>query len=238
MPSRRQSVVLLSAVALGTPLAASLAASAAPSSPTVGSVITATKAALAKQSGVHLALASKTGSTKDYVSADFSTKSGIEIVNLGTATATIKVTPSYSYIGGNSLGLTSIMGLSAAQAKKVGSRWISLKSGTSQYTTIASGTTMSSVANVLPAATRAAMSTTTIHGSKYYVLKWTVPASSTALKTTNTLSIAATGAMLPYEETAVSSTGAGTTSFSKWGEHVNVTAPPSSSLITYAAVVA
>lgn len=238
MSLRRRTALLASTLALSGPLAATSAAFATTSPSTAAAVIAATKLMLAKQTGVHLALMSKSGATKDSVSADFSGKSGVETVTIGAATATIKVTPAYSYISGNASGLTSIMGLSAAQAKKVGTHWISLKAGTSQYTTIASGTTIAAVTNVLPTAKGTTLSTTSIHGSKYYVLTWVVAGTSTTQKTTNTITIAATGTMLPYSETAAASTGTGTTNFSNWGEHRNITAPPASSLITYAAVIA
>jgi hypothetical protein len=204
----------------------------------VSSVIAAAKSALAKQTGVHLELASTSGSTKDDVKADFGTKMGAEVIVTGKATATVKVTPTYGYISGNVLGLTSVVGLSSAEAKKVGTRWISIKAGTSQYSAVATGTTISSLTSVLPVTKGTTLTTTTEHGLSVHVLKWTTAATSTTVKAMNTLVIAANGAPLPIQETASASSGSGVTTFSKWDESVHVTSPSASSIITYAAVTA
>lgn len=201
-------------------------------------MIAATKAALSKQTSVHLELASTSGSTKDDVKADFGTKAGIEVIVTGKATATVKVTPTYGYISGNSLGLTSVVGLSTTQAKRVGTRWIALKAGSTQYTTIASGTTISSLTSVLPVAKNTTVTSTSQHGVKVNILSWTTPATSSSVKTLNKLVIAANGPALPITETATASTGSGTTTFSKWGETVHIASPSSSATISYAAVTA
>lgn len=221
-----------------TPILTGLTAHAATAAPTVSSVIAAAKSALAKQTGVHLELASTSGSTKDDVKADFGTKMGAEVIVTGKATATVKVTPTYGYISGNVLGLTSVVGLSSAEAKKVGTRWISIKAGTSQYSAVATGTTISSLTSVLPVTKGTTLTTTTEHGLSVHVLKWTTAATSTTVKAMNTLVIAANGAPLPIQETASASSGSGVTTFSKWDESVHVTSPSASSIITYAAVTA
>lgn len=221
-----------------TPVLTGLTAHAATAAPTVSSVIAAAKSALGKQTGVHLELASTSGSTKDDVNADFGMKMGAEVIVTGKATATVKVTPTYGYISGNALGLTSVVGLTSAEAKKVGTRWISIKAGTSQYSAVATGTTISSLTSVLPVTKGTTLTTTTEHGLSVHVLKWTTAATSTSVKATNTLVIAANGAALPIQETASASSGSGVTTFSKWGESVHVTSPSASSIITYAAVTA
>ena len=233
----RRRTLLLSTALLGTPLINEVAAHAS-AAPTAASVIAAAKTAIANETGVHLELSSSSGSTKDTVKADFGSKSGSEAIVTGKATATVKVTPTYGFISGNSLGLTSVVGLTAAEAKKVGTRWISLKAGTSQYSAIDAGTTISSLSSVLPAAKGTTLTTTTAHGVTVHVLKWTTAATSTTVKASNTLVIAAKGAALPMQETASASTGSGVTTFTKWGESVHVTTPSASSIITYSAVTA
>ena len=158
----------------------------------------------------------------------------METIALGAATATIKLTPSYGYISGSSSGLTTIFGLSAAQAKKVGKHWVSVKAGTSQYSAFKSGVTMSSIASVLPKATGTKMSTADVNGTKVYVLTWTIAATSSTPKSVSTLTISAVGAALPIKQTATDSAGDDMTLLlSKWGENVSVSAPPAASTISY-----
>ncbi|MGA3352819.1 MAG: hypothetical protein ABSD85_06485 [Acidimicrobiales bacterium] len=159
---------------------------------------------------------------------------GMETIALGAATATIKVTPSYGYISGSSSGLTTIFGLSAAQAKKVGKHWVSFKAGTSQYSSFKSGVTMPSIDSVLPEAKGTKTSTADDKGTKIYVLTWTTAATSSTPKTLNTLTISAVGPALPIKETASDAAGDHETLLlSKWGEHVSVSAPPTASTISY-----
>jgi hypothetical protein len=217
-------------------MASGLGGAAGASSPTATSVLNAAKAAIAKQTGVHLVVFSKSGSTSNTVTADLGSNVGTESIVSGTASATIRVTPDYGYLDGNSDGLTTIFGMTAAQAKKVGKGWISMKSGTSQYTDLKSGATVSAITGVLPAAKGTTLSTTASGGSRVYVLKWTTAATSTSSKVLNTLTISAVGSALPVQESASTSSGSGTTTFTKWGEHVQVGAPPANSTIAYSKV--
>ena len=193
---------------------------------TTSSVLASAKAAIAKQTGARLSLTVTSSSSSDTekITTDSGVTEGMETIALGAATATIKVTPSYAYISGSSSGLTTIFGLSAAQAKKIGKHWVSFKAGTSQYSDFKSGVTMSSVDSVLPQA----------KGTKVYVLTWTVAATSSTPKTSDTLTISAVGAALPIKETASDAAGDHETLLlSKWGEHVSVSAPPVASTISY-----
>lgn len=232
----RPLTLVISAALIGVPVLAEGAAHAATAPPTAASIIAAAKSALSKQTGVHLELDSVTGSTKDVVKADFGTKEGSEVIVTGKATATVKITTGYGYISGNSLGLTSVVGLTAAEAKKVGTKWISIKAGTSQYSAVETGTTISSLSSVFPAAKGTTVTTTTENRKSVHVLKWTTAATSTTVKATDTLVIAASGARLPMKETALSASGSGVTTFSKWGEPVKVSLPVTSATITYSAV--
>lgn len=227
-------VAVLAAAAISA-LAIPGAAFASASNPS--SVLTAAKSAIAKQTGVHLVVASSSSSNKDTVIGDLGVNIGEETITTGSATATIKVTSAYSYLSGNSAGLTSIIGLSAAQAKKLGQKWMSVKAGTSQYSTLKSGSTIAAVTAVLPPAKGTSVSTSSSNGTNLFILKWTTAATSSTPKLVNTVSISAKGAALPVEETASSTSGSGTTKFSNWGEHVTVAAPPTSSTISYTSVV-
>jgi hypothetical protein len=230
---RRVLFVSLGATALVMSTAFGVAASAAA---TKSSVLKAAKAAMAKQTGVHLVESLKSGSASGLCIADFGTKSAEETLSEGKARLTLKLNPTYAYIGGNSSGLTTIFGLTAAQAKKVGKDWISVKAGTSEYAAFKSGLTISSLAGALPATKGTTLSTTVTDGVHLYVLKWTIAATSSAPKRSNTMTISTVGATLPVELITTTSSGSATTKFSRWGEHVAVSAPPVASTISYSKV--
>ncbi|HXZ82974.1 MAG TPA: hypothetical protein VED84_04380 [Acidimicrobiales bacterium] len=207
---------------------------------TTSSVLTATKAAIAQQSSVHLVVTVKPSSTSstERIVGDWGKKSGIESLSLGKATVTIKATPTYAFVSGNSSGLTSIFGLTAAQAKKLGKDWAFVKAGSSEYSGVKSSLTISSVADALPKAKGTKLSTEEAHGVKLYVLKWTVAATSTSPKLVHTLTVSAVGPTLPVEETMTAAGGGRETiTFSKWGEHIVVKAPPADATIAYAKIV-
>jgi hypothetical protein len=206
---------------------------------TTSAVLASAKAAIAKQTGARLSLTvtSTSSSGTEKGAENLGVKEGMETITLGAATATIKVTPSYGYISGNSSGLTTIFGLSAAQAKKVGKRWVSFKAGTSEYSGFKSDVTISSVDSVLPEAKGTKTSMEDVKGTKVYVLTWTVAATSSTPKTSNSLTISAVGARLPIKGTASDAAGGHETLLlSNWGEHVNVSVPPAASTISYSQV--
>ena len=162
--------------------AATVAAAAA--APTTTSLLAAAKAAIARQGAVHLEVDSKSTTVADTekVVADLGKKSGTEAISAGVGlqdAVTIVVTPAYGYVSGNSGGLSKIVGLSSAEVKKVGSKWITLKAGSSQYTSLATDIKVSSIESVLPPAKGTTLATETIPGpGRVYVLKWATAASS------------------------------------------------------------
>ncbi len=147
--------------------AATVAAAAA--APTTTSLLAAAKAAIARQGAVHLEVDSKSTTVADTekVVADLGKKSGTEAISAGVGlqdAVTIVVTPAYGYVSGNSGGLSKIVGLSSAEVKKVGSKWITLKAGSSQYTSLATDIKVSSIESVLPPAKGTTLATETIPG--------------------------------------------------------------------------
>jgi hypothetical protein len=201
---------------------------------TASSVIKAAKKAVAGQAGVHVVLVAKNGSSSDIekIVGDVGRTGGTEEISEDKATLTVEVTSSYAYASGNSSGLTTIFGLSSADAKKVGKRWVSWKAGSSQYSQIKSDTTVPSVAALLPDAKGTKLSTEITNGSTFYVLKWTTAATSSTPAVSNSFTISGGAAMLPVKEVATDSTGTKvTTSFSSWGEQVAVTVPPLTSTV-------
>ena len=235
---------LVRALAFGSGVlvvSAALGASASATVNTTSSVLKATKAAIAKQSSVHLVLKVKPNSTSgtEKVIGDLGKKNGVESVSLGKSTITLKVNSTFGYVDGNSSGLTTLFGLTSGQAKKLGKNWMSLKAGSTEYSNFESGLTISSITGVLPAAKGTKLSTEVVKGAKLYVLEWTTAATSSAPELSDTLTVSAAGATLPIEVTmAASGGGLETITFSKWGEPVVVSAPPAGSTTAYSKITA
>jgi hypothetical protein len=235
--ARRSALSPLHALALGmTVLVISItfSATAYAGVVTTGSVLKTTKAAIAQQPGVHVAINASSGSTSttEQIIADVGATSGAETVIEGKAVLAVRVTPTEGYISGNLSGLTKIFGLSSADAKKVGIDWVSWKAGTSQYSHLKSGLTISAVTALLPKAKGTKLSTDFTNGAELYILKWTTAATSSTPKLSITLTVSAVGAALPVEQTVTASGGTEeTTTLSMWGEHVLVRTPPVASTI-------
>ena len=208
---------------------------------TATSVLAAAKSAIAQQSSVHLLLTVKPSSTSntETVIGDLGKKNGIESVSLGKATITLKVNPTFGYVYGNSSGLTTLFGLTAVQAKKLGKNWMSFKAGSTRYSNFEAGLSISSITGVLPTSKGTKLSTEVVKGVKLYELKWTTAATSSTPKLSNSLTISAVGATLPVEVT-MSASGGGLEmiTFSKWGEPVVVSAPPAGTTISYSTITA
>lgn len=230
-------VSFLALSTLVLPLATAGQAGAATLSPT--SVITAARSAIAKQAGVHLTVTRKssTSSVVEKVNVDLAPAGGVETISQGRETVTIRVTPTYAYVSGNSSGLTKIIGLTAAEAKKVGKDWVSVKNGTTQYSGVAGGMSVAAVSGLLPAVKGTTLSRGTSSGLKVYILKWDTTPTSSQPKLSISLTVSAVGATLPVEElTKAAGGGEEDVTLTKWGEHVRVNAPPASSTIPYATV--
>jgi hypothetical protein len=224
--------VLVAAV-VAVAVASASAASAVAASLNAKSVLSAATTAIAKQSGVHLTLVAKsnTKTTTEMVTADLGKKIGSETIAEGSSTITIKVTPSYVYVDGNSAGLTSLLGLSSADATKIGTNWLSIKAGTTPYTGLKSIVTISSIKSVLPAAKGTRLAS---KRAGKYILTWTTAATKSSPKLTDSLTVSATGATLPVVETAQDASGAKeTTMFSNWGESVHVSSPSAGQTVAY-----
>ncbi|HEV7958076.1 MAG TPA: hypothetical protein VGP11_01295, partial [Acidimicrobiales bacterium] len=133
---RRRSLQLSAFAMIATSLAGglSLAAQAA-TTPTVTSIIAAAKASLAKESGVHISVSTDDDKVLSTVVADIGPTSGYETYKKGKETFTISVTPKFAFLSGSQSGLTTLMGLTSAEAKKVGTKSIEMKKGSDQYST-------------------------------------------------------------------------------------------------------
>ena len=129
------------------------------------------------------------------------------------------------------------MGLSAKEQKKVGTDAISMKAGTTPYKSLKSSITIPVLANLLPAVKGTAYSTRAVDGQQYYELSWTTKATSSTSKSKSVLTISEGAAVLPIRAVSTSSSRNGTTTFSKWGERISVSVPPTSQIIPYSKVI-
>jgi hypothetical protein len=230
---------LASTLVAGTLVLATGAGEAtAAGAPTPSTVLAAAKAAIAKQGAVHLEVDSKssTSANTEKVVADLGRKSGRESISAGADAVTIVVTPASGFVSGNPDGLSKIVGLTSAEVKKVGRRWIALKAGSSQYTSLATDIRISSVLTVLPQVKGTTLSVQTTGTTRLYVLKWTTAASSSNPKLTSSITFPVTGATLPIQEVTTAKGSRETVTLSKWGEFVSVVAPPLDQTIDYSKV--
>jgi hypothetical protein len=146
-------------------------------------VIRSAELAIAKQASVHVVFVAHAGSPSktETIVADVGRASGTETATEGKAALVVKLSSTHAYVSGNSSGLTTIFGMSSADAKKVGKDWESWKAGTSQYANLKSDLTMSSVSALLPKAKGTRLTTVVSKGSTFYVLKWTIAATDVFL---------------------------------------------------------
>jgi len=212
---------------------------AAAAGTTVAQVLRATRAAIGHESSVQVSFRAHAPSTKksEVIRADIGAAEGSETVTVGTATLTVRVTTSAVYVHGNASGLTTVLGLTSAEAKKAGSHWVMWAHGTSQYTTLKPDVTLPSVVELLPKAKGTALSTVTSGGVATYRLKWTTAGSSSEPRLTNMLELTTGAAPLPVEVRSSGSDGSTiSTRLSDWGQPIAVTAPPPSDTIAAAKI--
>jgi hypothetical protein len=235
-PRRRFQLISL---ALGATLVLAItpiAAQASVSNPTTKSVLKAAKSAMLKESGVHIYVKSKSGTSTSIVTVDIGATYGQETIRSGASVVKIVVTPADAYLSGSKTGLTTVMGLTAAEQKRVGTLTIVMKAGTTPYTSFHSNLTTSVLAGILPAATGTKYKTSS-DSSKDYQLTWKTAASSTAAATKSVLTISSGSKTLPKKEVISGTGGGGTTTFSKWGEKVVEHGPATADTIAYAKVI-
>ena len=230
--------LLLTSLALGAAFFASVpsVAEASTNTPTVKELVNNAKTSLSKVSGVHISVTSKNGKVKSSIVVEMGTTSGQEVIKLGTDHVTVSVTPKWAYLKGNAAGLTKIMGLTSAQAKKLGSSTMDMKVGTTQYTSLEQNLTTPVLTGILPALTNKKLHVTKGPSAHQYNLDWSTAASSTSLATTTVLTFSVGNTTLPVTESITNSKGVGKTTFSNWNESVKVNTPAKSSLVTYAHV--
>jgi hypothetical protein len=226
----RRSLQLSALALIATSLVGGISLTAqASTKPTVTSVIAAAKASLAKESGVHIAVSTDDDKVLSTVVADIGTSSGFETYKKGKETFTISVTPKFAFLSGSTSGLTALMGLTSAEAKKVGTKSIEMKKGSDQYTTFKTNLTAGAFSQLLPTVKGTTLLSARDKATNGYQLSWTTAATSTSPKTMSLLVISSGSATVPLKETVSTSEGDSHTIFTKW-DHSFVVKIPSSTI--------
>lgn len=194
-----------------------------------GALLIAAKKAILAQTGVHIVVThyhvgSKAAAGR--IVADAGATSASEELMSGSAVASIRVTPAAAYFSGNTGGLKTLIGVSSSAASKIGSRWVEMKAGTSEYKNLAAESLISALpASILPAAGNSGtLASQTMAGRQVYVLTWQVSGGSTGT-ISEQLVLTATSAPVPLRETSNSEGATQTVEFTHWGQHVTVAAP-------------
>lgn len=222
--------VLAGAVAIGAPLMAQ----ASVKKPTASSVLKAATAALVREDSVHVMVTTASGTKDSSVVADIGKTTGTETYVSGKESFTISVTPKYAYLSGTASGLTTLMGLTTTEQKKVGTRAVAMKEGSAPYATFQKNLTSGTFANLLPAAKGTALLAQRDKSTGGYQLKWTTQATTSRPKDTTVMVFSSGKATLPIREYVTSTVGKSKTTFTKWGRAFVVKIP--SSTIAYAKV--
>jgi len=233
---RRMSLSLLALPALSLVVAGLLppSAGAAAKHPTVSSVLLAAKTALLSENSVHVSVSTTSGKVASSVIADIGKSSGRESYRSGDESFTIAVTPTYAYLSGSKEGLIKLMDLTASEQAKVGHDAIAMKKGSTPYTTFDSNLTSSTFSNLLPKAKGTTLLTKRDAASGGYQLRWNETATSSSPASTTVITIAAGKKALPIKESVTTAEGTSKTTFTQWGENVDVKVPTST--VAYAKV--
>lgn len=224
-------LALIAAAVVG---GSALSAQAALKNPTASSLIAAAKTALGKETGVHIEVTTVDDKVTSSVTANIGTTSGIETYKKGGETFTISVTPTYAYLSGSTSGLTTLMGLTSAEAKKVGTKSIAMKKGTDQYSTFKTNLTSAAFSQLLPAVKGTKLLSARDKSTGGYQLTWTTAATSSSPTETSVLVISAGSVTVPIKESVSTSAGESHTTFTKWDKPFVVKVP--SSTIAYSKV--
>jgi hypothetical protein len=193
------------------------------------SVITAAGDSMLTQKSVRVVITEHTAGAAgtQRIMADIGTVTGTELITYGATSATIRVTRQAAYFTGDTAGLTAYLGLSAAGAAKVRSRWVMIKAGTSEYQDLAAENTISSLpSSILPSAADATQVRTATSGAqREYVLAWKATVSGSGAAIDVRLTLAAAPQVLPVSETLTTNGETKTVTFSRWGTPFTVVAP-------------
>lgn len=209
-------------------------ARASVTNPTTASILAAAKTSLANALGVHVKVVTVAGNVHSTLVANIGKVSGSETFISGKESFTITVTSTYAYLSGSATGLTKIMGLTTAEQKKIGTASMTMKKGSTGFTTFHSNMTTGAFSQLLPPVQGTTLLSKRDKATNGYQLTWSTKATSSSPKTTRLMIFSSGKTTLPLTVTDTNSSSHSQTTYSKWGEAVKVSIP--SSTISYAKV--
>ena len=207
-------------------------ASTAPAG-SAASVAAAALAALKAGRSVHIDITTADSSTDvTSYSDDATATGGQQIITIdGTQHATILFLGNTGYLKANSAALTGFIGVSSSQAPSLAGKWLSFSPGdtlgTTTYSSLVAGITLSSVASEIQLPGPDTITgTQTVDGQSVRAISSPLPASQQLPATARmTLYVAASGSLPVLEKLSGAGGQVNQTSFSHWGESLHLTAP-------------
>jgi hypothetical protein len=211
-------------------------------SPAETALVTASEKAILAKGSVHLVVSGYTSASKapsETIVADIGTASANETLVDGSSRAQIRLTPQDAYFRGNVSGLTLLMGLSPAKAKRAGARWVEMKAGTNEYKNFRAEDTISALpASILPIAGNAVtLAKEQESGRVVDLLSWQDTTSGSGSKEITEKLVLRLGLQpLPLREVTTVGGDTQTVTFTNWGRTVNVALPNPSAVVPYSLV--
>lgn len=176
---------------------------------------------------VHSETTIRQGSSSLIFSDDSSAGGGRQYITLSSGGhMTVLLVAGTGYVRGNVAALTGFLGLPAPTALRMAGRWISFSKGDAGYEQVVTGvTTQSMLDEITPVGALTKTGVRTVGGQPLVGVRGRVRAGAGAPGGTVTLYVAATGRPLPVSAEG-NQQGPLTEVFSRWGESVQVAAPP------------
>jgi hypothetical protein len=181
------------------------------------------------QGSVHATEVETAASLRATLTDDVATHEGRqEITHSGGEKAHVLVVGGVAYLSGNQAALVHYFGFPAAVAREVGSRWVSIPSPSSGYSTVAAGATLASTIESLAIPGHVSETKPTTFGGQPVVgIHGNVPIQGSPHSTVAaTLYVSRASRPLPVGEIyKYSNGGTATVTLSNWGESVKLSAP-------------
>jgi hypothetical protein len=213
-------------------------------SPAVTALVSGAERSITQAGAVRIVVTGYNGSAHhvaERIASQVGTSSAAETITQGSAVAAIRLTPQSAFVSGNSAGLTRLIGLPAAAAKRAGDHWIEVAKGTAEYTDLATEETIAALpASILPLdVAPVTLKHELLAGGLADVLSWeatTTSGSGTQLH--ESLVLAPGASHLPQSETTDTGKQSERVVFLDWGRPFNVTAPTRGTVVAYQAIIA
>jgi hypothetical protein len=205
--------------------------------PALPSLVAKVERAILGQHSVRVTITGSHGSQLvETITSDIGTSSASESLSDNGAEATIRVTPRSAYFMGNTAGLTNLIGLTKATARRIGKDWVQVKKGSIEYSDFAAEDTLAALpASVLPDASQSiSLRSSTPAGKRARVLTWTANVAQSGTEETlrEALVLSAGAIPLPVTEESQVNGYKQVVTFANWGESIAVL-PPSSRVLQY-----